>query len=116
MTKKRMPLIAVLPLTVAGIVGVLAMLPPSPGVTPGVTKANFDRIEKRMTFQEVEQIFGRAGQHTWCGYWWWQADDGARALVAFDFNGDSAGPKTWEDSRESTLDKIRRWLHLILPA
>jgi hypothetical protein len=38
MTKKRLALLAVLPLSIAVIVGLLAMLPPR----RGVTKANFD--------------------------------------------------------------------------
>lgn len=78
---------------------------------PGVTKANFDRIEEGMTLQEVEQIFGRPGKYTWGGYYW-ETDDGARAFVVFAFNGDSAGQKNWESSTESPLDKLRRWLHL----
>ena len=55
MTKKRLALLAVLPLTVAVIVGVLAMLPPR----PGVTKADFDRIMEGMDRTEVEAIFGK---------------------------------------------------------
>lgn len=83
-----------------------------PDDRPGVTKANFDRIDNGMTLQEVEQILGRPGTYTWGGYYW-SADDGASAFVGFNFDGDSAGPKTWADSTESTLlDKIRRWLHL----
>src|SRR5436853_7092996 len=72
---------------------------------PGVTKANFDRIEEGMTLQEVEQVFGRPGKYTWGGYYW-RADDGAEAFVGFNFNGDSAGPKTWKASpKASPLDK-----------
>ena len=66
---------------------------------PGVTKANFDRIEEGMTLQEVEQIFGTPGKYTWGGHTW-QADDGASVFVEFAFSGESAGHKTWEDSRE----------------
>ena len=50
MTKKRLLLIACLPLTVAVTLGVLAMLPPR----PGVTKTNFGRMEIGMTRVEVE--------------------------------------------------------------
>jgi outer membrane protein assembly factor BamE (lipoprotein component of BamABCDE complex) len=53
--KKRLLLIASLPLTIALTLGVLAMLPPP----PGVTKANFDRIQEGMTRAEVEEIFGK---------------------------------------------------------
>jgi hypothetical protein len=45
-TTKRLLLIAALLLIVAAVIlGVLSLLPPD----PGVTKANFDRIEKGMT-------------------------------------------------------------------
>jgi hypothetical protein len=54
MTKKRFALIAVLPLTVAVILGVLAMLPPH----PGVSKANFDRIKEGMAWEEVDLMLG----------------------------------------------------------
>jgi hypothetical protein len=90
-------------------VGFVAALLLSDG--PGVTKANFDRIEEGMTLQEVEQILGRPGKLTWGGYSW-EAEDGATVFVVFDFDGASAGPKSWADSRETPLDKIRRWLHL----
>jgi outer membrane protein assembly factor BamE (lipoprotein component of BamABCDE complex) len=55
MTQKRLALIAAVSLAIAAVmVGVLVMLPPG----PGVTKANFDRIEKGMTKAKVEEIFG----------------------------------------------------------
>ena len=54
MTIKRLILLASLPLMIAVALGVLAMLPPG----PGVTKANFDRIEKGMTTAQVKEIFG----------------------------------------------------------
>jgi outer membrane protein assembly factor BamE (lipoprotein component of BamABCDE complex) len=55
-TKTRLLLIVFLPLTAVAVsVGMLAMLPPG----PGVTKANFDRIEKGMTRAQVEEIMGR---------------------------------------------------------
>ena len=60
MTRKRLLLIAVLPLAFAVTLGVLAMLSPN----PGVTKAKFDRIEKGMTLAEVEAIFGGPGEVT----------------------------------------------------
>jgi hypothetical protein len=64
-TKKRLLLLAAVPITIAVILGVLSILPSR----PGVTKANFDRIEEGMTRAEA-------------------------------------------DSRETVLDKFRRWLHL----
>ncbi len=57
MTKKRVALIVVLPLAIAVTVGVLVILPPS----PGVMKEQFDLIEEEMTREEVEQILGRKG-------------------------------------------------------
>lgn len=57
MTKKGMALFAVQPLAIAVILGVLAMLPPR----PGVTTANFDRIRKAMTEDEVRGISEKRG-------------------------------------------------------
>jgi hypothetical protein len=106
--RKRYFIVAALFASLASVWFIAALLMSN---APGVTKANFDRIEEGMTLQEVEQIFGRPGKYTWGGYSW-QADDGARAFVVFAFNGDSAGHKNWENSTESPLDKLRRWLHL----
>jgi hypothetical protein len=64
MTKKRLLLIAAVPLAIVvtlaiGVtLGVLVMLPPR----PGVTKANFDSIKPGMKKAEVEEIFGREAQ------------------------------------------------------
>ena len=114
MTKKRLFLLASLPLTIAVIFGVLAMLPPS----PGVTKANFDRIQEGMTKAEVEDIFGRT---TWKTepHWRrshtneiWSSDDGEYAVViVFNERGTAVIGESF-DSNEPFLDKIRRWLHL----
>src|SRR5438552_2519853 len=106
--RKRYLVVAGLFASLASVVFVAALLM-SGG--PGVTKADFDRIEEGMTLQEVEQILGKPGTYTWGGFYW-HFDDGAGAFVVFDFNGASAGHKTWQDSTESPLDKIRRWLHL----
>jgi hypothetical protein len=55
MKKKRLLLIIGGMIAVVGLtLGVLAMLPPK----PGVTKENFDRIEVGMTKAEVKKIFG----------------------------------------------------------
>jgi hypothetical protein len=78
-TKKRRALIAILTLTIAVILGVLAMLPPR----PGVTKANFDRIEKGMTLAEVEEIFGEKGFRVKgnAAEFFWYGDDLSLASV-----------------------------------
>ena len=55
MKKKRLLLIVGGMAAFVGLtLGVLALLPPK----PGVTKENYDRIEVGMTRGEVEQIFG----------------------------------------------------------
>jgi hypothetical protein len=130
-TKKRLVLISALPVIIVVALGVLAMIPPR----PGVTKANFDRIEKGMTRAEVERIFGgpatepniavlkdvyrnreqveaifgREGQGTEWGRYW-KADDGA--IAAIWFSDDCVTDTAWEDSDETIPNKIRRWLHL----
>jgi hypothetical protein len=115
MTKKRVALLAVLPLTVAVMFGVLVMLPPH----PGVTKANFDRIEKGMTAREVEMNFDRIHDRMTTldeflgrarDIRHWKAHDGSSAFV--EFQDDCVYSKKWINSNESYLDKIRRWLHL----
>jgi hypothetical protein len=55
MKKKRLLLIAGAIAAVVGLtLGVLALLPPK----PGITKENFDRIEIGMTYDEVVAILG----------------------------------------------------------
>ena len=117
--------------TMAGLVGmglvVVAMLLPR----PGVTKANFNRVERRMTIDEVTAIFGEPGiQEPWCmgGHGStqrtvkWYHDDGAIAEIQFSNNGPmmrtSDGKvyqKNWHDSPETILHKIGRWLHFSPP-
>jgi hypothetical protein len=117
MTKKRLLLIASLPLTIAVTLGVLAMLPPS----PGVTKANFDRIEKGMPKAEIEAIFG--GKAITIEPWFggirdnpgakvavWKANDESKAGIVF--MNSCVFYKEWQDSNETLPDKLRRWLHL----
>jgi hypothetical protein len=104
-TKKRLLLLASVPLTIAVTLGVLAMLPPS----PGVTKSNFDRIQEGMTNTQVEAIFGREGQRTEWGRYW-KADDGSGAF--FQFRDHCVVYAEWYDSHEPILNKFCRWIHL----
>ena len=106
-------MLAALPLVIVVTLGVLAMLPPN--TRPGVTKANFDRIEIGMTKIEVEEIFGEKGiivkvekGEAPCLYW--NAGDGAEVWIRFSddcVNGDM----TWS-ADETFLEKVRSWLHL----
>jgi hypothetical protein len=111
MTTKRLLLIATLPLAALALtVGVLAMLQPDD--RPGVTKANFDRIEYGMTKEQVEEIFGREGVPLWSPReLLWASDDGSEIEVDFGVVG-CVQNKIWVSSNETILDKIRRWLHL----
>ena len=106
MTKKRMVLIAVLPLTVAVIVGALAMLPPS----PGVTEDNVKRIQKGMAESEVNEILGTSKTFheafTGPSYTCWHGKDG-NAFVGFDERG-GVEYAYWNGLHETTIDKIRR--------
>lgn len=111
MTKKRMALVAVLPLTIAVILGVLALLPPR----PGVTKANFDRIEMGMKKAEVERFFAKSGKRL--PVLWgtkWTGDEG-EAIIRFDYD-EKVIDKIWSDGVDQpsalTLAKIMQWLHL----
>jgi hypothetical protein len=113
MTKKRRYLIAaaLLAASIFVVIVVLASLP----ARPGVTKANFDRIEDGMTMREVEQILGGVGL-TFHGFadqksmFVWAAEDGSMAFVAV--SNDAVLSKSWHASRETILTKLRRWLRL----
>jgi len=84
---------------------------------PGITKANFDRVEDGMTVANVEAIFGESAS----AFGWvchsgsriskfaeWQGRDGAIAGVVF--VKDVVTMKAWTASTESFAGKIRRWL------
>ena len=96
--------------TMAAIVGVtllvLAMLPPS----AGVTNANFDRIEDGMSKAEVVSLLGENGI-TFGRATSWYADDGS-SVVVVGFEDDCVIFKECLPSHETILDKIRRWLRL----
>lgn len=99
-------------LLVAGF-GVDMMLPDG----PGVTKANIDRVENGMTRDEAAALFGN---EYYLGFTYgktdswmvksWARDDGSFAEIVFT-NG-VVSSKTWRDSTETILAKLRRWLHL----
>jgi hypothetical protein len=111
MTKNRGYLIfaAVLAALVV-VLGFFTLLP----AQPGVTKANFDRIEKGMTRAEVEAIFGGPGEppHGMHGppVFMMKGPDNASVIVEFDIGG--AAEKHWFPTDETFADKMRRWLHL----
>ena len=109
MTKKRLLLIGgFLVACICLPLGVAAMLPSG----PNVTKANFDRIQQGMAQAEAEGIFGREGKHGkgWGISRYWVADDGSWAIIWL--IDDCVTDKHWQDSNETFLNKIRRWLHL----
>jgi len=112
MQKRLLLLIASLPLAVAISLGVLAMLPGS-----GVTKANFDRIERGMRLADVEKILG--GKARKVGIWSapdreeehdWIAEDGSWA--SFLIHDGCVRDSLWMDSTETPLQRMLRWLHL----
>ena len=120
-TKKQLLLIAAVPLVLVVTLGVLAMLPPR----PGVTKANFDRIEEGMTHEEVVRILGEAsiGMGTferggvYSSTEIWAGADGSGARIEFvkvirDDEPEQVSTMTWKDSSDTAFQKIRRWLHL----
>jgi hypothetical protein len=113
MTRKHLLLLAPLPLAVAVTLAALALRPPR----PGVTKANFDRIQDGMTKAEVERLLGGTGLpfHGFANQeplrtFVWSGDDGSIAFVEITDN--SVVSKQWRPSTESITDKLRRWLHL----
>jgi len=92
---------------------VVENLPP----TPGVTQANFDRLEKGMTLAEVEAIFGKpssdsfesgfiSGNHVIVHRW--VCPSGEFTFVHFSQHGVSY--KSWPEADETIVRKIRKWL------
>ena len=112
MTKKRWFIATALLATCAGLtLAVQALLPPS----PGVTKANFDRIEVGMTKSEVEVRFGRVSERLQvtadglvCE--WWTSPAGS-TVIAFDERG-AVAEKRWLEQEQSFFQRIRAWLRL----
>jgi len=110
MTKKRWLLAGCLIAFVGVVLSVLALLPPR----TGVTKANFDRIEKGMTKVQIEGIFGRIGKvvREDVAVLAWEADDESSTYIRF--LDDRMIDASWIQSKsnETFSDKLRRWLRL----
>ena len=92
------------------IFAVVAMIPSR----LGVTKANFDRIQKGMTFADVSSLLGElpgidnipaVAKHSFVV---WVAGDGATAEISF--NNGLVDDCSWRDSTGTIFDNIRRWL------
>jgi hypothetical protein len=113
MTKKRRSLLLVG--IIVAFVAVSLVVLATMATGPGVTKANFDRVEIGMTLSEVEQILGGPGV-PFQGFvnqpstLVWSHEDGAMAFV--EAKDQTVASKTWHPSRETLTDKLRRWLHL----
>jgi len=104
--------VSILAACVCIALGVLAMLPPR----PGVTKANFDRIEKGMSRAKVREIFGEKAimwveltshPETMTERW---TDESAAAWIVYHFNDDAVMRMSWVEP--AFTDKLRRWLWL----
>src|SRR4051794_19965245 len=85
MKKKRLLLIAgFLAACIGGPLIVAALMPPM----PGVTKANFDRIEVGISREQVEAVLGKPGllwlETDKLRYRVWHSDDGSVALIMFE--------------------------------
>jgi len=115
MSRRRLIILSIGAIAVVSIgLGILAVLPPQ----PGVTKANFDRIEKGMTLADVEAILGSESMshfdHGESGPLIsreiWHGVDRSSTRITFDDG--IVCEKQWRDSTETLTDKLRRWLHL----
>jgi hypothetical protein len=106
MTRKRWLLLGLLSLgIVAAVLTVLALLPPR----PGVTKANFDRVEIGMNRAQVEAIFDGPADPEYPEEWENEAFDIAK--IGFDKEGrvKSKDWDAWPDERtllQKTLDRL----------
>ena len=82
---------------------VLAFLAPR----HGVTRANYDRIERGMTLSEVQELFGKEGT-IFHGYpnkaeiaYCWENEDRSFAILFFDDSGKVVERAKWGYSTES---------------
>jgi hypothetical protein len=104
MKEKRLLLIASAIAAVVGVtLGVLALLPPR----PGVTKENFDRIKEGMTRAEVEAIFGEPpNSRIWNIF-----EKGDGGLFEWDnaYSGDSARITLDGEGRVVTREWLDGW-------
>lgn len=113
MKKRYLICTGVLAMCFVLVLVVLAMLPPR----PGITKANFERIQDGMKFDEVKAIFGAPDSFTdpsiegWArrGQLLWVNDDRSGAAVCFDEKG-KVFDKTWSDSTEGIGERLCRWI------
>jgi hypothetical protein len=114
MKKKWWPIgLATLAICGGIAVAIPALQPPG----PGVTKANFDRVEDGMSREDVEAILGEDSElflinagpthatRTWTGA------DGSTACISF-YILQGVRSKRWTESTETIPDKLRRWLPL----
>src|SRR5262245_42301234 len=86
---------------------------------PGVTKANFDKIEEGMTLEEVESVFGENGSVVigWAGvpttfYHWSSPRAFNHGAASIEFSNNRVSYKRWYIVDEPFLVKLRRVLHL----
>src|SRR4051812_40760672 len=113
MTRKRY-------LAVAGLLAILVgagfglgmiLMPPD---EPGITKANFDRIEKGMTRAEIIAILGkcqyRMGSDKKGAYLWTNSKE--IIVTGVYFTEDSANDMFWNPPEETNFEKLCRWLRL----
>jgi hypothetical protein len=103
MSKKRRYLIcfAVLVACVCLVLGVYLLLP-----MQGITKRNFDRIEKGMTIEEVKAILGEPRDGDDKGFIWRRAD-GTHVFVML--KDGKVDDKEFLPSQESLANTLRRW-------
>jgi hypothetical protein len=117
MTKRRWLAVGGMPACLLCMGLFASMMIPSSG--PGATKANFDLI--RMTQAEVEAILGdsdfvmshASGLATMpvdpLTFEMWRNPDGSAINIVFS-GGRLVERKSWTGSKETVIDKFRRWL------
>lgn len=123
--KRRLGVIGLFVVLVCVGVGLAMVL--TPDHRPGVTKANFDKLQEGMSKEQVETLLGAdksasfyaGGLSGGLGRTVWIGDDGAKVSIwfsvrRFDDSDDEwkVNSMSWTDSTETPWQRICRWLRM----
>jgi Na+-translocating ferredoxin:NAD+ oxidoreductase RnfE subunit len=119
--KRRLAVIGLFVVLVCIGVGLAMML--TPDHRPGVTRANFDKLEVGMNKTQVLELLGTTSESVHGGglgggIWQsWVGKDGSTASISYSVRHIRRGEwrvesVCWHDSRETNWQRVRRWLRI----